>query len=243
MKNISMAKIALVVLCCVILALPAAAQQSSPQPVPVAVPLVQVANAQTGTDMAAVSQNTQDACQPIVVGESLTDAVLLPGGARRISGAQDWEILARSIAGRVHDTLAARNDLRCSSIFVKQPSNMPFEHVFHEFLRAALVSKGLQVVEHYTPASLVLEYDALLVGTPENESLSSFDMGNASSTNNRRQRQQEVLINARLVHNNHFAMHISALRIIENEAWVLYAGALDGRGALRSGRKVRVVAR
>ena len=178
---------------------------------------------------------------PMAFGGSLNDPELLPSDGQRIRGAADWESLARSIAHRVQDTIAVRPDLQNMPIFVQEPKAMPFEHVFHEFLRTALVSRGLQVVHLRQSNALVLEYDALLVRPVNQNNVSFFDMGVDQTPSRRDNAPREVLINARLVFSNRFAMHLSALRIIENEEWVLYLAQSGDTGSLRGARRVRVL--
>lgn len=187
------------------------------------------------------SAPASSAALPTAFGGSLNDPELLPSDGQRIRGAADWESLARSIAHRVQDTIAVRPDLQNMPIFVQEPKAMPFEHVFHEFLRTALVSRGLQVVHLGQSNALVLEYDALLVRPVNQNNVSFFDMGVDQTPSRRDNAPREVLINARLVFSNRFAMHLSALRIIENEEWVLYLAQSGDAGSLRGARRVRVL--
>ena len=166
----------------------------------------------------------------------------------RIDTVDHWDNMARLIADRVVSVYNERNDLLTRPIFVQQPTGMQFSTTFHELLRSSLVSRGLRVSEMQEADSPLLEYDVQLIRHRDRERVlgSSFDTGREGEVFRSpasRRSQHEIVVTARLLYNNHFAMHLSLVCFIDDTTWALYAADADELARGQGLRRVHIVPR
>lgn len=147
----------------------------------------------------------------------------------RVQAADHWRGIAVDVADKVRDALVARDDLSVRPIHVAAPDSREFMLAFYQFLKTELVSRGIQVSERREADTVVLDYDVLLV--THDPSRSAWVPEN------------EIVVNARLAHNNRYAVHISSIRYVNDKEWAMYYGpeALNPGGG--GTRAVRVINR
>lgn len=141
-----------------------------------------------------------------------------------VQAAEHWRGMAVDVAAQVYRAYAERPDLLPHPIFVARPNNRPFSVAFYNFLRSELVARGLQVA--YTPEhnAASLEY-AVQSARFDPGRFERGYFGGAREIYGAwegRASDNEIVLNARLLHNGRFVLHCSAIRYINDEDLPLY---------------------
>ena len=166
----------------------------------------------------------------------------------KAQASEHWRDIASEVAERVLKAANDRPDIRNRPIFIAQPNNRPFSVAFYNLLRSELVSRGLQVSHDREPGNVNLEYTVQTVlfdggrfSDPLRNmgiSVSSFGSNRYTSPSN-----NEIIVNARLFHQNRFVVHCSAIRYINDADWPLYLDPQVSDPMSESSRNIRVINR
>lgn len=147
----------------------------------------------------------------------------------KLQSVDHWDNVADRVAMRVQKTLEDRRDLVNKPIYVKPPNDRPFSLAFYELLRTRLVSKGMQVSAKPEPGGMILDYDVLVVvhNSSRREwlpGLSNLGIGvaNLFTGEYTSASKHEIVINARILDGNRFAMHVSHIHYIDDDEWQMY---------------------
>lgn len=71
-----------------------------------------------------------------------------PSPQNKLRAAQHWNVIAQDVAMETRGILEVRNLGQQMVDVPRRAGATPFEHAFHDFLTAALVSKGQRLAEH-----------------------------------------------------------------------------------------------
>lgn len=107
-------------------------------------------------------------------GDSEVVGSLEPNSTPTLRSIEQWQVLAARMADRVKAALSYRNDIIAKPIYVQPTSNLAFSQSMTQMLTSELVSRGLQVTLNRTPDTLLLEFNAATVPTPDREVDSSY---------------------------------------------------------------------
>ncbi len=121
-----------------------------------------------------------------------------------------WEYLDESAANQIQDAIEVRQDLQGRPIYVKLPADRPFYPLYYNYLKSALVARGMQVSQQQED-TLTLDY-SLQVG----------DRPAKSST--------YVVVTTTLADNNRYIVNNSEAYTVDNEDRWRYAGPGPGLG-------------
>ncbi|MCL1915536.1 MAG: hypothetical protein FWG17_02320 [Desulfovibrionaceae bacterium] len=150
--------------------------------------------------------------------------------------AEHWRDMAVDVAERVYKAYADRDDLLEYPLYVAVPNNRPFTVAFYNFLRAELVSRGLQVSHSREAGSILLEYAVQTVPfDPSRFARYSPDGERGPGSNH------EVVVQARMFHRNRFIMHCASVRYINDADLDLYKDPQAHDPLAESLRNVRII--
>lgn len=99
---------------------------------------------------------------------------LEPDSTFTLKRVEQWQVIAARMADRVKAAMSYRGDIIAKPIYVQPTSNRAFSQAMTQMLNSELVSRGLQVTLNRTPDTLVLEFSAATVPTPDRAVDSSY---------------------------------------------------------------------
>ncbi len=166
--------------------------------------------------------------------------------------ADHWRDIAINVAERVRHALLERSDLTAKPIYVVPPNSRPFMLTFHQLLKTEMVSRAIQVSEKRESDTLVLEYDVLTVfhdpsrmdgGVYSRLADLGLALGSVVGAGHPSGSDHEIVVNARMAHNNRYVLHLSYIRYINDADWPLYLSPEALEPASGKTRTVRVINR
>lgn len=166
----------------------------------------------------------------------------------KLQAADHWDNVANEVAMRIQKSLEDRPDLVNKPIYVQLPNSRPFSIAFYNLLKTRLVSKGMQVSDRPEMDSILLEYSVQTIlyegsRTDWLPSLAGMGIGiaNAFAGQYSTTSDHEIIINASMVHNNRYVMHVSHIHYINDDDWALYMDPNSFDVNADTSRQIRLV--